>query len=166
MGSPVAAFSRGYPADLRDGGGITFDKRGLSASARLDYRSIAPTPLPPTDGLVAVQDPVTGALYRFDLGSLPFSPAFFISLLSGPVPEGYPPRRSQFLGALEASEAGRVATLRASIPSDPGDPVAIAWEHTLFISAGGTLAQFVKGLFGLSTDDLNTLLRQARTRSE
>lgn len=120
----------------------------------------------PTDGLVAVHDAAKDALYRFDPSSLPPTPAFFISLLSGPVPEGYPPLRSQFLGAVEASRAGRVATLRASIPSDPGASFAIACEHTLFISAGGTLAQFVRALFELSPDQLTTLLRQARTRSE
>ena len=166
MGNVVAAFGNNYPADPRSGAGIRIEtKRGLTWSARLDYGTIAFSPVAPTTGLLVAQA-ADGSFSAFDIASLPLSPQFIETLLSGPIPAGYSPRRGQFLAALEASGAGRVATVRAAVPSDPSDPIARAWEHTTFVAADSTLAQFVKTTLLLSNDDLNTILINARTRED
>ncbi|AMB46913.1 hypothetical protein [Methylobacterium sp. AMS5] len=166
MGNIVAAFGNNYPADPRSGAGIRIEtKRGLTWSARLDYSTIAFSPAAPTTGLLVAQN-ADGSFTAFDISSLPLSPQFIATLLSGPMPAGYPPRRGQFLQALRMSGAGRVTAVRAAVPSDPDDPIAIAWENTLFVSPDGALAQLVKNTLGLSNDDLNTILNNARTLSE
>jgi len=166
MGNVVAAFGNNYPADPRSGAGIRIEtKRGLTWSARLDYGTIAFSDVAPKTGLLAAQN-ADGSFTAFDISSLPISPQFIASLLSGPMPPGYPPRRGQFLQALRASGPGRVAAVRAAVPSDPDDPIAIAWQDTVFVTASSLLAQHVKTTVGLSTDDINTLLNVARTISE
>lgn len=167
MGAVVAAFGKNYPADPRSGAGIKVTTTlGLTWKAQLDFTNIAYSQVAPTTGLLVAQDPISGALISFDIAALPVSPQFVTSLLTGPVPEGYPPRRGQFLAALKASGADRVAKARGAVPSDPDDPINQAWGNTLFVSADSLLAQHVKTACNLTTEDLNTILRQARTRSE
>ncbi len=167
MGAVLAgAFGNNYPADPRSGVGIKIEtKRGLTWSARLDYSTVAFSPAAPTTGLLVAQE-ADGTFVSFDISALPLSPQFIASLLTGPMPAGYPPRRGQFLQALRVSGAGRVAAVRAAVPSDPDDPIAIAWQDTVFVAADSLLAQHVKTTLGLSNDDINTLLNVARTLSE
>jgi len=166
MGNVAAAFGNNYPADPRSGAGIRIETlRGLTWKAQLDYRDVAYSPVAPTTGTLVAQM-ASGAFVAFDISSLPLSPQFIVSLFSGPVPDGYPPRRGQFFAALEASGPGRVQAAKAALPLDPGDPVARAWENTLFVEASSLLAQHVKTTCGLSNDDLNTILNIARTISE
>lgn len=165
MGNVVAAFGPSYPADPRSGAGVRFTSVGLTYKVHLDYSNVAFSPIAPTTGLLVAQN-ADGSFTSFDISGLPISPQFIVSLLTGPLPEGYPPRRGQFLAALEASQAGRVATVRASVPSDLGDPIARAWESTIFVSPSSALAQFVKTTLGLTNDDLNTIFNVARTLSE
>lgn len=166
MGAVVqAAFGNSYPADPRSGAGVRFVKLGLAFRVQLDYSNIAYSPVAPITGTIVAQN-ADGSFSAFDLASLPLSPLFILTLLTGPIPEGYPPRRGQFFAALEASGAGRLAAVRDSVPSDASDPINRAWNNTLFVSATGVLAQFVRTTLGMSSDDLNTLLRQARLISE
>lgn len=76
------------------------------------------------------------------------------------------PRRSQFLAALEASGAGRVAKVRDAVPSDVGNAINIAWNSTALVTASGPLAQHVKTTLGLTDAQLNAILADALTRPE
>ncbi|MDR7037408.1 putative regulator of Ras-like GTPase activity (Roadblock/LC7/MglB family) [Methylobacterium sp. BE186] len=62
-----------YPADQRDGAGIHVDKLGLTTRARLEYRALQTSESPPSAGLVAVQDAVTGEFQAIDFSNLPTS---------------------------------------------------------------------------------------------
>ncbi|GJD51073.1 hypothetical protein OPKNFCMD_3824 [Methylobacterium crusticola] len=84
-------------------------------------------------------------------------------LNGGVVPASMAPRRLQFLDALEASGAGRVATLAAAVPSDPGDPVNRAYQHTLFVTASCRLAVFARATLGLTDAAFAAILDAART---
>lgn len=88
------------------------------------------------------------------------------ALVSGETPEGFPPRRGQFVAAIEASGAGRVALLTSSVPSDPSDPIARAWAHTIFVTTTSTLANFAKMTLGLSDAELDAVISAARTIEE
>lgn len=87
--SNVVTFGRAYPADLRDGAGIKFDKFGLMASARLEYRNVAALNVVPERGLVVVQDPDTGEFGTLDFTQLPVAQpgnATVTNLKLGPAP--------------------------------------------------------------------------------
>lgn len=91
-----------------------------------------------------------------------------LAALSGPVPAGFPARRGQFLAALEASGAGRIALCAANVPPDPGDPINRAWFHTTFVTSGCALFGFVAStLAGAGvTADVNAILVAARSITE
>lgn len=166
MGAAVqAAFGNSYPSDPRSGAGVRFVKNGLSYRVQLDFSNIAYSEVAPITGTIVAQN-ADGSFTAFDLASLPISPLLIVTLLSGPVPETYPPRRGQFFAALEASGAGRLATVRDAVPYDVGDPINQAWNNTMFVAPGSVLANFVKNTLAMSQDDMSTLFRQARLRSE
>ncbi|GMA73602.1 hypothetical protein GCM10025880_01070 [Methylorubrum aminovorans] len=84
-----AVFERAYPSDLRDGAGIRFDKFGLMATARLEYRNIAALKTSPQKGLVAIQDPDTGQFGALDFAQLPVAQPADASITNvklGPAP--------------------------------------------------------------------------------
>ncbi len=88
------------------------------------------------------------------------------ALSGGTMPAVYPPRRGQFFKALEASGAGRVSTIVAAIPVDPGDATNIAFNHTTFVLQAGTLAQFVKTTLSLTDAQLSAVITSARGLTE
>lgn len=90
----------------------------------------------------------------------------FIAALAGAVPDGLPPRRGQFLRALEARQSGSIATLLSAVPSDAGDPINTAWFHTIGVLPTGRLAQFAKTTLGLSDVQLDAAIAASRSITE
>lgn len=88
------------------------------------------------------------------------------ALLAGPTPAGFPPRRGQFLAALEASGAGRTSAVYAVVPSDPGDPLNRAWFHTVYVTPTCRLALLVRDTLGLADLDIVALVDAARALVE
>jgi hypothetical protein len=66
---------------------------------------------------------------------------------------GFPVRMDQFLGALEASGAGRVDDLTNLIPPSRSSPLARAF-HAQHVPEGGVLASFVASAGGLNLSSL------------
>ncbi|EHP94864.1 hypothetical protein [Methylorubrum extorquens] len=90
----------------------------------------------------------------------------FTAALAGRVPTGLPPRRGQFLRALEAMQAGNIAALAAAVPTDPGDAINTAWFHTIGVVATGQLAQFAKQVLGLTDAQIADAISSARSITE
>ncbi|MBB2959843.1 hypothetical protein [Methylobacterium sp. R2-1] len=78
----------------------------------------------------------------------------------------YAPTRGQFFRALENSGAGRVATVTDAVPSDRGDAINIAFNHTTFVTQAGALAQFVKTTLSLTDAQLAAIITAARSVAE
>ena len=76
------------------------------------------------------------------------------------------PRRSQFLAALEATGAGRIATCRDAVPSDVGSAINIAWNGAALVTASGPLAPHVKTTLSLTDAQLAAIIADALTRPE
>lgn len=70
MGSPVAAFSRAYPTDVRPGSGLQVSTSGLALRIALDYSNVPVLQEAPADGQVLVQRS-DGNFWRLDFGNLP-----------------------------------------------------------------------------------------------
>lgn len=86
----------------------------------------------------------------------------FIATMAGIVPDELPPRRAQFLLALEARQTGSIQALLDALPSSPADPINIAWFHTVAVSTASRLARFAKDQLALSDATLATVLASAR----
>lgn len=85
----------------------------------------------------------------------------------GIVPEMFfAPTRGQFFRALENSGAGRVAAVSDTVPSDRGDAINIAFNHTTFVTQAGALAQFVKTTLGLTDAQIASIITAARSVAE
>lgn len=90
----------------------------------------------------------------------------FIAALAGIVPSDLPPRRGQFLRALEAAQPGSIDTLFNAVPTDPSDPINTAWWHTIAVTAGCRLALFAKERLGLTDAQLAARIAAARLIQE
>lgn len=86
----------------------------------------------------------------------------FLATMAGIVPDGLPPRRAQFLLALEARQAGSIQALLDALPSGPADPINVAWFHTVGVGPTSRLAQFAKSQLALTDAALIAVLASAR----
>lgn len=68
---------------------------------------------------------------------------------------------AQFFEALEAFQPGASATVRAAVPSDPGDSINRAFAQTNFVTPGCALLTFVTTTLGLTSAQVTSLLAQA-----
>lgn len=84
------------------------------------------------------------------------------TLLCGALPVGLPLRRGQFLLALEARQAGSIRALLDALPSDPADPINVAWFHTVGVVAEDRLAQLAKLTQSLADAQLAAVIASAR----
>ncbi len=83
--------------------------------------------------------------------------------LAGVVPASLPPRRAQFLLALEARQAGSIQALSDALPASPADPVAVAWFHTVGVTPASRLATWAKSVLGLTDAQLAATISAARS---
>lgn len=89
-----------------------------------------------------------------------------IAALAGTVPADLPPRRGQFLRALEAALPGSIATLFNAVPTDLADPINMAWSHTIGVVPACRLAQFAKTTLGLTDAQIAAAIAAARSIQE
>lgn len=87
----------------------------------------------------------------------------FTATLAGTVPAGVPPRRGQFLLALEAARPGAIQTLLDALPANPADPINVAWFHTVGVVSSGRLAIFAKQVLPLTDAQLAAAIVSARS---
>lgn len=68
---------------------------------------------------------------------------------------------AQFFAALEISQPGATAIVRAAVPSDPGNPINRAFQSTPFITPGCAFLGFIASTLTLSSAQVTNLLAQA-----
>lgn len=73
---------------------------------------------------------------------------------------------SRFLRALEASGAGRVATVEAALSDAPGDTTRLAWRYVPYVITGDIVSNFVASTLSLSTAQMDSVFTAARALSD
>lgn len=90
----------------------------------------------------------------------------FMAALAGVVPDDLPPRRGQFLLALQDLWPGAAATLFNAVPIDPTDPNHTAYWHTIGVTPSCRLALFARDQLKRTDAEIASAIALARSIPE